>query len=202
MDGARLQRIVKALLLAAGEPLSLERIQGCFGAEGAPSAAEIRAALAHIGQEDDGVVRLREVGGAWRLQLDEDYAQWIDKLWEERPPRYSRALLETLALILYRQPITRAQIEEIRGVSLSQSIIKTLTERGWVRVVGHRELPGRPALFGSTRQFLADFNLGSLDELPPLPEVKDEQSLERAVAALHGGRGEPDRGGGTGGEAD
>lgn len=190
MDGKRLRRIVKALLLAAGEPLSVERIQACFGVEGQPERGDIRAALAHIDAEDDGVMSLREVGGAWRLQIDESYAQWIDKLWDERPPRYSRALLETLALIIYRQPISRGEIEEIRGVSLSQSIIKTLVERGWIRVVGHRDMPGRPALFGSTRQFLIDFNLKGLDELPPLPEVKDEASLERAVAAL---RQEPER---------
>lgn len=185
MDEERLQRIVKALLLAANEPLSVERIQACFGGEGQPSRGDIRIALECIGAEDDGVMSLREVGGAWRLQIDESYAQWIDKLWQERPPRYSRALLETLALIIYRQPISRGEIEEVRGVGLSQSIIKTLVERGWIRIVGHREMPGRPALFGTTRQFLIDFNLNSLDELPPLPEIKDEASLERAVAALH-----------------
>ncbi len=176
--------IIKALLLAAGEGLSIERMRHCFADGERPTAAQVRAALERIAAEPDPVLNLAQVAGGWRLQIEGRYARWIDGLWEERPPRYSRALLETLALIIYRQPITRTEIEEIRGVSLSQSIIKTLTERSWVRVVGHREIPGRPALFGSTRTFLEDFNLDSLDQLPPLPDVKDELSLEQAVAAL------------------
>lgn len=184
MDEDALAPIIKALLLAAGEALSIERMRGCFAEGERPTAAQVRDALERLAAEQDPVLNLAQVAGGWRLQIESRYARWIDGLWEERPPRYSRALLETLALIIYRQPITRTEIEEIRGVSLSQSIIKTLTERGWVRVVGHREIPGRPALFGSTRTFLEDFNLDSLDQLPPLPDLKDELSLEQAVAAL------------------
>lgn len=186
MEPQELAPILKALLLAAGEPLSVERLQRCFADGEQPTAGEVRAALEWLGETPDEVLTLTRVAGGWRLQVDGRYAPWIDRLWEERPPRYSRALLETLALIVYRQPVTRGEIEEVRGVSLSQSIIRTLSERGWVRVVGHREIPGRPALFGTTPVFLADFNLNSLDQLPSLPEVRDEQSLDRAVAMLRG----------------
>jgi segregation and condensation protein B len=120
-----------------------------------------------------------------------DYAEWVGKLWQERPPRFSRALLETLALVCYRQPITRGEIEEIRGVSLSPNIIKTLIERGWVREVGVKEVPGRPALLGTTPQFLDDFNLKSLDELPTLPEIKDPAQLEAALLRLGATAPEP-----------
>lgn len=185
MASDAVRRIVEALLFAAGQPLSLERILACFDETSRPQRAEIRAVLEEIGAAlEERPVELREVAGGWRIQLRAGYAEWVDRLWEEKPPRYSRALLETLALIVYRQPISRGEIEEIRGVSLSQSIIKTLTERQWIRVVGHREIPGRPALFGTTRQFLDDFNLSSLERLPTLPEVRDIDSLNQAVDSL------------------
>lgn len=185
MASEAVRRIVEALLFAAGQPLSLERILACFDEASRPQRAEIRAVLEEISAAlEERAVELHEVAGGWRIQLRTGYAEWVDRLWEEKPPRYSRALLETLALVVYRQPISRGEIEEIRGVSLSQSIIKTLTERQWIRVVGHREIPGRPALFGTTRQFLDDFNLSSLERLPTLPEVRDIDSLNQAVDSL------------------
>ncbi len=176
MDGDRLRSIVEAALLAAGEPLNVERLLALFRAEDGenPSRAEVRAALERLQEEyRDRGVELVEVADGFRFQTRAAYARWINRLWEERPPRYSRALLETLAIIAYRQPITRGEIEEIRGVSVSSSIIKTLLEREWIRVVSHREVPGRPALYGTTRAFLDYFNLRSLADLPSLAELKE-----------------------------
>jgi segregation and condensation protein B len=182
-----LQRIIEALLLASDQPLSAERILALFDEAERPSKAQLKQALEGLKAALEGrAVELREVGNGWRLQTRQDYAGWISKLWEEKPPRYSRALLETLALICYRQPISRAEIEEVRGVSLSQSILKTLLERNWVRVVGYREVPGRPALFGTTKEFLDDFNLRELEELPSLPEIRDLDALAAALERLQG----------------
>jgi segregation and condensation protein B len=187
MDTHELQRVIEALLLASEQPLSVERMLGLFDEASRPSKAEIKAALEALRDSLEGrAVELREVGNGWRLQTRADYAGWISRLWEEKPPRYSRALLETLALICYRQPISRAELEEVRGVSLSQSILKTLLERNWVRVVGYREVPGRPALFGTTREFLDDFNIRSIDELPTLPELRDLDALAAALERLQG----------------
>ncbi len=181
----RLAQILEALLLAADQPLSLEQLFRMFMAEGGITKKDVKAALELLGQQLDGrAVELREVASGYRLQVRADYAGWVGKLWQERPPRFSRALLETLALVCYRQPITRGEIEEIRGVSLSPNIIRTLIERGWVREVGVKEVPGRPALLGTTPQFLDDFNLKSLDELPTLPEIKDPAQLEAALMRL------------------
>ena len=181
----RLAQILEALLLAADQPLSVEQLFRMFMAEGGITKKDVKAALELLGSQLDGrAVELREVASGYRLQVRADYAEWVGKLWQERPPRFSRALLETLALVCYRQPITRGEIEEIRGVSLSPNIIKTLIERGWVREVGVKEVPGRPALLGTTPQFLDDFNLKSLDELPSLPEVKDPAQLEAALLRL------------------
>ncbi len=181
----RLAQILEALLLAADQPLSVEQLFRMFMAEGGITKKDVKAALDLLGQQLDGrAVELREVASGYRLQVRADYAEWVGKLWQERPPRFSRALLETLALVCYRQPITRGEIEEIRGVSLSPNIIKTLIERGWVREVGVKEVPGRPALLGTTPQFLDDFNLKSLDELPALPEIKDPAQLEAALLRL------------------
>ncbi|RME34999.1 MAG: SMC-Scp complex subunit ScpB, partial [Gammaproteobacteria bacterium] len=176
MDEVRLKSIVEGALLAAGEPLNVERLLALFRPEDGenPSRAEIRAILDGLAQDYAGRgVELVEVADGFRFQTRACYARWINRLWEERPPRYSRALLETLAIIAYRQPITRGEIEEIRGVSVSSSIIKTLLEREWIRVVSHREVPGRPALYGTTRAFLDYFNLKSLAELPSLAELKE-----------------------------
>ncbi|HUS24500.1 MAG TPA: SMC-Scp complex subunit ScpB [Candidatus Binatia bacterium] len=181
----RLARIVEALLLASDQPLSLEQLFRLVVAEGGIGKKDVRAALDRLAGEQDGrSVELREVAGGFRLQIRPEYSQWVDKLWQEKPPRFSRALLETLALICYRQPVTRGEIEDIRGVALSPNIVKTLTDRGWVREVGVKEVPGRPALLGTTAQFLDDFNLKALDELPALPEIKDPQQLEAALARL------------------
>ncbi len=181
----RLAQILEALLLAADQPLSLDQLFRMFMAEGGITKKDVKAALELLGQQLDGrAVELREVASGYRLQVRADYARWVGKLWQERPPRFSRALLETLALVCYRQPITRGEIEEIRGVSLSPNIIRTLIERGWVREVGVKEVPGRPALLGTTPQFLDDFNLKSLDELPTLPEIKDPAQLEAALMRL------------------
>jgi segregation and condensation protein B len=182
-----LQRIIEALLLATDQPLSVERMLALFDESERPSKTQLKQALDGLKASLEGrAIELREVGNGWRLQTRQDYAGWVSKLWEERPPRYSRALLETLALICYRQPISRAEIEEVRGVSLSQSILKTLLERNWIRVVGHREVPGRPELLGTTKEFLDDFNLRSLEELPSLPEVRDLDALAAALERLHG----------------
>jgi len=180
-DTARtsLKSILEALLLASGEPLSLETLASVFTDEERPSDTEISKTLEAL--SDDYAERgleLKEVASGFRIQVREDANPWIARLWEERPQRYSRALLETLALIAYRQPITRGDIEEVRGVSVRTNIIRTLQEREWIRVVGHRDVPGKPALFGTTRVFLDYFNLASLDNLPSLAEIKDMGSIE------------------------
>ncbi len=174
MDRAQVKTIVEAALLAAGHPLTLEQLQALFVGPDAPERDELRAALHLLDEQCAGRgIELKEVASGWRLQVRQELAPWISRLWEERPVRYSRALLETLALVAYRQPITRGEIEDIRGVSVSTSIIKTLQEREWIRVVGHRDVPGKPAMYATTRQFLDYFNLKSLDELPTLAQLRD-----------------------------
>jgi segregation and condensation protein B len=173
MELQALKRIVEAALLVAGEPVPLERLLTLFEPEAAPSERELREALAALRADYQGRgMELVEVASGWRVQVRQELAPWVGRLWQERPPRYGRALLETLALIAYRQPITRGEIEEVRGVAVATSIIRTLLERGWVRVVGHREVPGRPALYATTRAFLDYFNLQSLSQLPTLAEVQ------------------------------
>jgi len=181
-------RCVEALLMAADGPLSVDNLQQLLADDAdAPERRAIRTALSALQAEYAGhAVTLEEVAGGWRFQVGSDYAALVGKLWEERPPRLSRALLETLALIVYRQPISRGEIEEVRGVSLSSSIIKTLQEREWIKVVGYREVPGRPALFGTTRQFLDDFNVKRLEDLPSLPEIRDLDQLDEAAKRLTG----------------
>jgi segregation and condensation protein B len=180
-DTARtsLKSILEAVLLASGEPLSLETLAKVFSDEERPSNTEISQTLEAL--SDDYAERgleLKEVASGFRIQVREDANPWVARLWEERPQRYSRALLETLSLIAYRQPITRGDIEEVRGVSVRTNIIRTLQEREWIRVVGHRDVPGKPALFGTTKVFLDYFNLASLDDLPSLAEIKDMGSIE------------------------
>lgn len=177
--------IIRALLLAADAPLSTRRIEELLTADRAVSSRDISAAINALREQMDGSsVELVEVASGYRMQIRKEYAAWIGRLWQERPQKYSRALLETLALICYRQPLTRGDIEEIRGVSLSGGILKTLFEREWVQEVGYREGPGRPALLATTRQFLDDLNLRALDELPSLPELNDPEQLEAALARL------------------
>lgn len=176
---ADLIRVVQALLLAAKEPLSLERIGAIFEEYQRPEPAKIREALAALQEEAiSSSQELIEVAGGFRYQIRADYAPWVSRLWDEKPPRYSRALLETLSLIAYRQPVTRGEIEDVRGVSVSSQIIRTLEDREWVRVVGHREVPGRPALYATTRHFLDYFNLQNLNELPELDELRELAASE------------------------
>ena len=170
----KVKMIVEGLLLAAGRPLTLDNIIQVFSKEEQPDRKELIAVMDSIAEECDGRgFELKEVASGYRFQVKQELSEWVAKLWEERPPRYTRALLETLALVAYRQPITRGDIEEIRGVGVSSNIIRTLLDREWIRVVGHRDVPGRPAMFATTKQFLDYFNLKSLQDLPPLSEIKD-----------------------------
>lgn len=175
MNDTEVKRVVEAALMAADSALSIDRLMRLFEQDtDQPGRAQVRAAIASLQSECEGRgVELRKVASGWRYQTRADVQPWVARLWQEKPPRYSRALLETLSLIVYRQPITRGEIEEVRGVSVSSNIIKTLLEREWVRVVGHKEVPGRPALYGSTQQFLDYFNLKSLEDMPSLAELKD-----------------------------
>ena len=164
-----LDDIIEAALLAAGEPLPLERLETLFLEGECPTRKEFRAVLERLHQRhNDGALELLETVSGYQLRIRPRLSQWVSRLWDERPQRYSRALLETLALIAYRQPVTRGDIEEVRGVSVSSSIMRTLAERGWIRVVGHRDVPGRPAVYATTRSFLDDFGLKTLDALPPM----------------------------------
>lgn len=178
-----LRRIVEGALLAAGKPLAVEDISALFDDSDRPQNDAIRAALVVIAEQCAGRgFELREVASGFRFQVVQEVAPWIARLWEEKPQRYSRALLETLSLIAYRQPITRGDIEDIRGVAVASNIVKTLLERDWVRVVGHKDVPGRPALYATTRKFLDYFNLKNLDDLPTLAEIRDLDSLNAELA--------------------
>ena len=180
---AGLVQILEGALLAAGEPLSVQRMALLFEENERPSKDDIRAAIKLVEERcEDRGYELVQVASGYRFQVRQDLAAWVGRLWQERPARYSRALMETLSLIAYRQPITRGEIEEIRGVAVSTNIIKTLLEREWVRVVGHRDVPGRPAMYATTRQFLDYFNLKSLDQLPPLAEIKELDNLSGELA--------------------
>ena len=177
----KVKMIVEGLLLAAGRPLTLDAIGQIFAEDETPDNSELQAVMAAIDEScNDRGFELKETASGFRFQVKQELSEWIGKLWEERPPRYTRALLETLALVAYRQPLTRGDIEEIRGVGVSSNIVRTLLDREWIRVVGHRDVPGRPAMFATTRQFLDYFNLKSLQELPPLADIKDlvEKSTE------------------------
>lgn len=183
MEIERLKTIVEGALLAAGQPLSLVQLNSLFPPDEQPGHGLLRQALAALDADlEDRAIELKEVASGFRLQVRADWMPAISALWAEKPQRYSRALLETLALIAYRQPITRGEIEEIRGVSLSSNIMRTLQEREWIKVVGHRDVPGRPELLGTTHAFLDYFNLKSLDELPTLAEIKDLDNLEPELA--------------------
>jgi len=178
MSETGLVQIIEGALLAAGKPLSVAQIGELFEEHERPENAAIREALKEIAERcEDRGFELSEVASGFRFQVRQSLSPWVARLWQERPARYSRALLETLALIAYRQPITRGEIEEIRGVAVSSNIIKTLHEREWIRVVGHRDVPGRPAMYATTRQFLDYFNLKTLDQLPALAEIRDLDTL-------------------------
>lgn len=182
MSLEELESIIEAAVYAAGEPVSVERLIALFSEEEAPTREQVREALARLQEECAGRgVELVEVGSGFRYQVRRDLSRWVQRLWEEKPARYSRALLETLALIAYRQPITRAEIEDIRGVSVSTNIMKSLQEREWVRVVGHRDVPGKPAMYATTRQFLDYFGLKALADLPPLAELRDIDKINEEL---------------------
>lgn len=181
-EPTELKNIVEAALLAAGRPLSLEAIQNLFNEIECPDKKQLRAVLEQLAADYQGRgIEIAEVASGWRIQVGASCSAWVSRLWDERPARYSRALMETLALIAYRQPITRGEIEDIRGVAVSTNIVKTLMEREWVRVVGHRDVPGRPSLYGTTREFLDYFGLKSLDELPTLAELRDLDEINREL---------------------
>ena len=185
MSQPPIEHILEAALLAAGRPLTLDKMRELFDEGQQPGNEDLRKALSKLTKHyANRAIQLQEVASGWRLQVREAYTPWVSRLWEERPQRYSRALLETLALVAYRQPITRGEIEDIRGVAVSSQIVKTLLEREWVRIVGHRDVPGRPAMYATTRQFLDYFNLRSLNELPPLAAIRNLEDFEPQLS-LH-----------------
>ena len=169
-----LSLIIEALLFSSSRPLNEKEIMSAFDLRSPPSSREIKDALKAIEEKYSGnSIELVKVASGYRLRIRQEYSSWVAKLWEAKPQKYSRALLETLALIAYRQPITRGEIEEVRGVSVSSQIIRTLLDRSWIKVVGHRDVPGRPALFSTTKDFLDDLNLSKLSDLPELPEIQN-----------------------------
>lgn len=178
----KIQAITEAALLASGKPMSLDQLRDLFDEKERPARQVMEHVMVLLDAACEGRgFELKKVASGYRLQVREAYAPWVGRLFEEKPQRYSRALLETLALIAYRQPITRGEIEDIRGVTVSSNIIRTLQEREWVRVVGHKDVPGRPAMYATTRQFLDYFNLQGLDQLPPLSEIRDLEEIGREI---------------------
>ena len=169
-----LSLIIEALLFSSSRPLSEKEILSAFDLRSPPTSNEIKEALKLIEEKySENSIELVKVASGYRLRIRQEYSSWVAKLWEAKPQKYSRALLETLALIAYKQPITRGEIEEVRGVSVSSQIIRTLLDRSWIKVVGHRDVPGRPALFSTTKDFLDDLNLSKLSDLPELPEIQN-----------------------------
>ena len=166
--------IIEALLFSSSRPLSEKEMLSAFDQRSPPTSNEIKEALKAIAEKyAENSIELVKVASGYRLRIRQEYSSWVAKLWEAKPQKYSRALLETLALIAYKQPITRGEIEEVRGVSVSSQIIRTLLDRSWIKVVGHRDVPGRPALFSTTKDFLDDLNLSKLSDLPELPEIQN-----------------------------
>lgn len=184
IDQNKLKHIVEAVLLVSGKPQSLAQLQALFeGDEDAPDKKALQTALTELAADFDGRgIELKEVANGYRIQAKQELEPWVSRLFQEKAPRYSRALLETLALVAYRQPVTRSEIEEVRGVSVSSYIMKTLMERDWIKVVGHKEVPGRPAMFATTKEFLDYFNLKGLEELPTLQELKDLDKLGESLS--------------------
>ncbi|HWK55066.1 MAG TPA: SMC-Scp complex subunit ScpB [Hyphomicrobiales bacterium] len=183
IEASKLRQIIEGALLAAAKPLPLERLEALFMEGERPEREALLEVLASI--EADCAERgfeLKKVASGYRFQVRQELAEWVGRLWEEKPQRYSRALMETLSIIAYRQPITRGDIEKIRGVAVSTQIVQTLLEHEWIRVVGHRDVPGRPAMYATTRQFLDYFNLESLDQLPPLSEIRDLEEINRGLS--------------------
>ncbi len=189
-----LKNIVEAALLIAYEPLSIKKLKNLFPADARPATEQVDKALQSVAEDWDGrALELRKIGNGYRLQSRGKYAPWLRKLNENRPPRYSRAMLETLAIIAYRQPVTRGDIEEIRGVSVSTDIMRNLLDRGWINDIGHREVPGHPTLFGTTRGFLEYFNLTKLSDLPPLRAKREPADIARDLELRLPGAGEEER---------
>ncbi len=185
MTPEKLKSVIEAALFASERPLSVDRIVGLFGLD-SPSRQEIKSALDTLQAEcAERGLELLEVSTGYRYQVRQTYGEWINRMFEERAPRYSRALLETLALICYKQPITRAEIEDVRGVAVSTNIIRTLLDREWINLIGHRDVPGKPALYGTTRKLLDDLNLKKLDELPPLAEIRDIGQIPGELNLIH-----------------
>ena len=180
----KLKPIVEALIFSSRKPLSIDNLKDALAVDFMPSRALLKDIISCLvlDYQDKGI-ELVEHAGNYRFQTRSDYSEWVQRLWEDKPQKYSRALLETLALIAYRQPITRGDIEEVRGVVVSSTIMKTLLERNWVKVIGHREVPGRPAIYATTKQFLAHFNLKTLEELPTLAEIRDIDLISKEVNA-------------------
>ncbi|OUU78883.1 MAG: SMC-Scp complex subunit ScpB [Gammaproteobacteria bacterium TMED78] len=179
MDNNFIKNIVESALLTADEPLSLDKISNLFRKQDKPDKGTLKEIINNLEHEyEDRGIEIKEVATGFRIQVKKDIVDWLKPLWEEKPPRYSRALLETLALIAYRQPITRGEIEEVRGVALSSSIIRTLFDRSWIKSIGHKDVPGKPSLLGTTSDFLDYFNLKKLDDLPPLSDIKEINDLD------------------------
>lgn len=186
MNQEQIKAILESAILAAGEPVSVEKLRDLFLEEEGerPTVVALREILTELAQDcHNRGIELKELASGFCFQAKIEFSPWVKRLWQEATPRYSRALLETLAVIAYRQPVTRGEIEDIRGVSVSTNIVKTLLDREWVKVVGQREIPGRPSLYATTKQFLDYFNLKSLEELPILEEPKD---LEAVASQLEG----------------
>lgn len=175
MNASNIKNILEAALMVSSQPLTLDKLQSLFAKDAVqPDRDALRSALNELAEDCNGRgVELVEVASGWRYQVRPDYAEWVNRLWDEKPSRYSRALMETLAIIAYRQPITRGEIEDIRGVSVSANIIRTLQEREWIKSVGHRDVPGKPELLATTKEFLDYFNLKKLSDLPTLAEIRD-----------------------------
>jgi segregation and condensation protein B len=182
MNEQELKNILQAVIMASSTPMTIDKLLAVFPENAQPERDEIRNALQAIEEDcNDKSFELKQVSSGYRFQVKKDYSDYVSRLWEERPARYSRALLETLALVAYRQPITRAEIEGVRGVSVSSTIMKTLLEREWVKVVGHRDVPGKPAIYATSKNFLDYFNLKSLEDLPPLAELRDLDKINEEL---------------------
>ena len=178
MNEDQIKNIVEGALMVAGRPINVDGLLAIFGEEGRPERGQIRDAIGQLREDYEGRgIEVLEVASGYRIQIRKELSECLSRLWHARPPRYSRALMETLALIAYRQPITRGEIEDVRGVSVSSNIIRTLLERSWIRILGHRDVPGKPAMFGTTKEFLDYFGLRKLDELPTLAELRDIDSI-------------------------
>ena len=183
IESAKLQRILEGALLAAAKPVPLEKLQELFLDGEKPELSQLEAVLAALGESlAERGFELKKVASGYRFQVRQELSEWVGRLWEEKPQKYSRAVMETLSIIAYRQPITRGDIEKIRGVAVSTQIVQTLLEHEWVRVVGYRDVPGRPAMYATTRQFLDYFSLSSLEQLPALAEIRDLESVNRELS--------------------